>query len=58
VLDVLWSPVSVERLMLQWGMSPERATEVIRWAIGLVAGSVRNRAAPMNGPASTRGRTA
>src|SRR5215472_8737045 len=58
VLDVLWSPVSFERLMTGWRMSPERATEVIRWAIGLVVGSVRNAAAAEDGPGSTRGRTA
>ena len=58
VLDVLWSPVSLERLMAGWRMSPERATEVIRWAIGLVVDSVRNAAAAEDGPGSTRGRTA
>jgi len=58
VLDVLWSPVSVERLMVAWRMSPERATEVIRWAIGLVVDSVRNAAAPKGGPRPARGRTA
>jgi hypothetical protein len=58
VLDVLWSPVSLERLMAAWSMSPERATEVIRWAIGLVVDSVRNAAAPKGGPRPARGRTA
>lgn len=57
VLDVLWSPVSLERLVAGWRMSPERATEVIRWAIGLVVDSVRNAAAPEGGPGSARGRT-
>lgn len=58
VLDVLWSPLSLERLTVQWQMSPERATEVIRWAIGLVVDSVRNAAAPKGGPRPARGRTA
>ena len=58
VLDVLWSPLSLERLMVQWRMSPERATEVIRWAIGLVVDSVRNAAAPEGGPRPMRGRRA
>ena len=58
VLDVLWSPVSFERLMTGWRMSPERATEVIRCAIGLVVDSVRNAAAAEDGPGLTRGRTA
>jgi AcrR family transcriptional regulator len=42
ILDVLWSPVSFERLVVQWRMDPEQATGVIRWAIGLVVDSVRN----------------
>jgi AcrR family transcriptional regulator len=58
VLDVLWSPLSLERLMVQWRMSPERATDVIRWAIGLVVDSVRDAAAPKGGPRPARGRTA
>jgi AcrR family transcriptional regulator len=58
VLDVLWSPVSLERLMVQWSMSPERATDVIRWAIGLVVDSVRDAAAPKGGPRPARGQTA
>src|SRR5579864_5369213 len=58
VLDVLWSPVSLERLMAGWRMSPERATEVIRWAIGLVVDSVHNAAAPEGGPRPMRGRRA
>jgi AcrR family transcriptional regulator len=44
ILDVLWSPVSFERLVVQWRMDPEQATGVIRWAIGLVVDSVRNAA--------------
>lgn len=49
VLDVLWSPVSFERLAVQWRMNPEQASEVIRWAIGLVVDSVRDAAAPTGG---------
>lgn len=44
ILDVLWSPVSFERLVVQWRMDPAQATGVIRWAIGLVVASVRNAA--------------
>src|SRR5215471_16102784 len=47
---------AVEAAAPRW--SPERATEVIRWAIGLVIDSVRNAAAPEGAPGSTRGRTA
>jgi AcrR family transcriptional regulator len=57
VLDVLWSPVSLERLIVQWRMSPEQATGVIKWAIGLVVDSVSDTAVPEGGPRSTRGRT-
>jgi AcrR family transcriptional regulator len=46
ILDVLWSPVSFERLVVQWRMDPEQATAVIRWAIGLVVDSVHNAAVP------------
>jgi AcrR family transcriptional regulator len=57
ILDVLWSPVSFERLVVQWHMNPEQATGVIRWAIGLVVDSVRNAAAQgtfnITGPGST-----
>jgi AcrR family transcriptional regulator len=57
VLDLLWSPLSYERLMAAWRMSPERATEVIRWAIGLVVDSVRNAAVPNGAPRPARGRS-
>jgi len=46
VLDVLWSPISFERLNIQWQMNPHQATEAIRWAIELVVRSVNDGPAP------------
>jgi AcrR family transcriptional regulator len=42
VLDVLWSPLSFERLSAQWRLSPQQATDAIGWVIGLVVRSVRD----------------
>lgn len=42
VLDVLWSPTAYERLVTEWGLSREQATEAIEWAIGLVVTAVRS----------------
>jgi AcrR family transcriptional regulator len=42
VLDVLWSPISFERLCVQWHMSPQQATDALGWVIRLVAGSVHD----------------
>jgi AcrR family transcriptional regulator len=36
LLDVLWSPTSYERLVVQWGLTPEQASGAIRHVIGLV----------------------
>jgi len=41
MLDVLWSVASYERLIVQWDMTPERATDVISKAISLVVDNVR-----------------
>jgi AcrR family transcriptional regulator len=46
VLDVLWSPISFERLSVQWRMSPQQATDAISWIIGLVVGSVHDGTPP------------
>jgi AcrR family transcriptional regulator len=44
VLDVLWSPTAYERLVAQWGMSPEQAKRAIQWVIGLVVAELRSTA--------------
>jgi AcrR family transcriptional regulator len=41
VLDVLWSVVSYERLVADWGLDPKDAIRGIRWAIELVEDALR-----------------
>ena len=36
LLDVLWSPVSFERLVIDWKLDPKTAITGITWAIGLI----------------------
>ncbi|HVU72728.1 MAG TPA: helix-turn-helix domain-containing protein [Mycobacteriales bacterium] len=47
LLDVLWSPLAFERLVAQWGLTPQRATEAIRWIIAMVTTSVDDGTAPL-----------
>jgi AcrR family transcriptional regulator len=42
LLDVLWSVVSYERLVTDWGLDPEDAIRGISWLIGLVEEAVRD----------------
>lgn len=46
MLDVLWSPVSYERLAADWGLEPEHAVRGIRWAIELIEAAIREGRAP------------
>jgi AcrR family transcriptional regulator len=41
VLDVLWSVVSYERLVADWGLPPEQAKRSATWVIGLVVEAIR-----------------
>ena len=41
MLDVLWSVVSYERLVAEWGLDPEDAIRGLTWVIGLVEDAVR-----------------
>jgi AcrR family transcriptional regulator len=41
LLDVLWNVPSFERLVVQWGLDPEDATDAIAWAIRILVGVVR-----------------
>jgi len=41
VLDVLWSVVSYERMVVDWQLAPEAAIGGLTWAIGLVETAVR-----------------
>ena len=42
VLDVLWAPVSYERLVTDWEISPEDAIRGITWVISLVEDALRS----------------
>jgi AcrR family transcriptional regulator len=56
LFDVLWSVGAYERLVADWQLDRERATEVLTWAIGLVTEAVRRGDLPSPGPASGRRR--
>ena len=47
VLDVLWSPLSYERLVVHWGARSPNAIKAIEWAIGLVVRSVESGQGPI-----------
>jgi AcrR family transcriptional regulator len=49
LLDVLWSPVSFERLVIDWGIEPEDAIKGITWAIGLIQQSLADGSRPAAG---------
>jgi hypothetical protein len=46
MLDVLWSPVSYERLAADWSLDPSDAVRGIRWVIELVEEAIRSGRAP------------
>jgi AcrR family transcriptional regulator len=46
VLDVLWSVVSYERMVVDWQLTPEEAIRGLTWTIGLVEAAVRAGAPP------------
>lgn len=46
VLDVLWSVVSYERMVVDWELAPDDAIRGLTWAIELIEAAVRNGAAP------------
>ena len=46
MLDVLWSVVSYERLVVDWELDPEDAIRGITWVIGLVEDAIRRGPAP------------
>ena len=45
-LDVLWSVVSYERMVVDWELAPDDAIRGLTWVIGLVEAAVRAGAAP------------
>ena len=44
--DVLWSPVSYERMVVDWGVDPKEAIRGITWVIGLVQGAIARNDGP------------
>ena len=46
MLDVLWSVVSYERLVVDWELDPKDAIRGITWVIGLVEDAIRRGPAP------------
>lgn len=48
VLDVLWSPAAYERLVRNWELSPEAATDALTWAVHLVERAVAEGAEPVD----------
>jgi AcrR family transcriptional regulator len=42
MLDVLWSVVSYERLVLDWELEPKEAVRGVTWVIGLVEDAIRH----------------
>jgi AcrR family transcriptional regulator len=47
MLDVLWSVVSYERLVVDWELDPQDAIRAITWVIGLVEDAVREGRRPV-----------
>ena len=47
MLDVLWSVVSYERLVVDWELDPQDAIRGITWVIGLVEDAVREGRRPV-----------
>jgi AcrR family transcriptional regulator len=45
-LDVLWSVVSYERMVVDWELPPEDAIRGLTWTIGLVEAAIRNGVPP------------
>lgn len=45
-LDVLWNLPPFERLIAAWDFEPERASNTIRWMIGLIEDAIKNENRP------------
>ena len=53
MLDVLWSVMSYERLVMGWELPPAQATAAITWVIGLVEAAIREGRGPDDGPVAS-----
>lgn len=56
MLDVLWSVVSYERLVSDWGLEPAQAIGAITWVIGLLKGAIEAGTKPSPTPPQARSR--
>ena len=45
---MLWSPAAYERLVRNWELSPEAATDALSWAVHLVERAVAEGAEPVD----------
>jgi hypothetical protein len=45
-LDVLWALPSYERLVVEWQLDPQRATQIVQWLIATVVDAVKNDTPP------------
>jgi AcrR family transcriptional regulator len=50
MLDVLWSMVSYERLVMDWGLGTDDAIAGITWVMGLVEEAIRRGERPTRAP--------
>jgi AcrR family transcriptional regulator len=47
MLDILWTPLSYERLVRGWGLDPKHAANAVVWAIELLSRAVRENKRPV-----------
>ena len=40
MFDVLWSPVSYERIVIDWDVDPKEAIRGITWVVGLIRDAI------------------
>jgi AcrR family transcriptional regulator len=46
MLDVLWSPASYERLVVEWDLAPKDAIRAITWVMQLLEDAIHNSSGP------------
>jgi AcrR family transcriptional regulator len=54
ILDVLWSPMSYERLVTDWQLGPKEAIRGVTWVIDLVEDAIRRGEGPSPGAPAPR----
>jgi hypothetical protein len=58
MLDVLWTPLSYERLVGNWGFDMGTATQAVIWAVDVVVQAIRDDVRPAHGTLQSRRRAA